>query len=516
MAVFLTSCNTSAISLDSIKSISVSNNSREIVSNILSQEEIAERDKEYSFVTQALTESYFKRKLQKLIGSDNGSANGLKIVKELEYARIKGETKIPAQAMFTSDNTFFNTLKNVSAVITERGVNTPFHIFLGGTVLPTNVIAVNSSATGLNNGTSWTNAYTSLQSALTAATSGQEIWVASGTYKPTTDTDRSKTFTLKNGVAIYGGFAGTESARTSRNWNTNVTILSGDINNSNSSNSGDSYHVVTGVTGGTLDGFTIKHGYADGTSPHDLGGGVYNNSNSPTLSNLIISNNSASYGGGMANKISSPSIDNITFSSNSSISRGGGLYIKDSTNVLVSNVRFSGNSSFEGGGLFNDNSSTLIEKVSFINNTAGNGGGFTSLNSSSISFNNVVFSGNSSTIGGAMYNETSNTTITNSTFFNNTSTGLGGIMYNDWVFLNFSIKNSIMWGNSSGIYNDSNSTPTVTYSNIQGGYAGTGNINSDPLFVSTIDLDGADNIWGTSDDGLRLQSGSPSKNTGTN
>lgn len=78
-------------------------------------------------------------------------------------------------------------------------------------------IFVKSDATGSNDGTSWTNAYTSFQSALTAASSGNQIWVASGTYYPTTQIGgtgvRYSTFQMEpRAVAIYGGFAGTESS----------------------------------------------------------------------------------------------------------------------------------------------------------------------------------------------------------------------------------------------------------------------------------------------------------------
>ena len=86
---------------------------------------------------------------------------------------------------------------------------------------------VNHAANGGNNGTSWADAYTDLQSAMGNA-SCTEIWVAAGTYKPTTGTDRNATFSLISGVEIYGGFAGTESVRDERNPKTNVTILSGD------------------------------------------------------------------------------------------------------------------------------------------------------------------------------------------------------------------------------------------------------------------------------------------------
>jgi len=64
-------------------------------------------------------------------------------------------------------------------------------------------IYVNHLASGANNGTSWTNAFTDLQSALANACSGAQIWVAAGTYKPTTGTNRNISFVMKDGVAIY-------------------------------------------------------------------------------------------------------------------------------------------------------------------------------------------------------------------------------------------------------------------------------------------------------------------------
>ena len=190
---------------------------------------------------------------------------------------------------------------------------------------------VNSNASGLNDGTTWANAYTSFQSALTAATSGDQIWVAKGTYKPSsaydlTNTSRYYHFRMINGVTIYGGFAGTETATSQRTnfgaGQTNETILSGDLND-NGKDDNDCYHVFYQPSGlassAILDGFTIKGGNANNSAwPHDYGGGMYNYSSSPTITNCTFTSNSAGYGGGMGNySYSSPTLTNCTFTSNS-------------------------------------------------------------------------------------------------------------------------------------------------------------------------------------------------------
>ena len=107
------------------------------------------------------------------------------------------------------------------------------------------VTYVDADAAGANDGSSWAKAYGDLQNALAAATSGDEVWVAEGAYKPTSGTDRTISFQLVEGVALYGGFAGTEGARDQRDWAAHKTILSGDIGNPGDS-SDNSYHVVVG------------------------------------------------------------------------------------------------------------------------------------------------------------------------------------------------------------------------------------------------------------------------------
>ena len=158
------------------------------------------------------------------------------------------------------------------------------------------IIFVDANASGANNGTSWADAYVNLQSALAAAVSGKQIWVAAGTYKPTGGTDQNATFTLKSGVKIYGGFTGSETLLSERNPSANPTILSGDIGTVDNIDD-NSYHVVTGNNANStalLDGFTITAGNGS------YGGGMYNfgGSASPSLTNVTFSGNIASTDGG--------------------------------------------------------------------------------------------------------------------------------------------------------------------------------------------------------------------------
>ncbi|MHC4575512.1 MAG: S8 family serine peptidase, partial [Planctomycetota bacterium] len=122
------------------------------------------------------------------------------------------------------------------------------------------VIYVNRAAAGCDNGISWTHAYTDLQSALARAAKGcgSQIWVAAGTYKPTTDTqDSTATFQIPDGVALCGGFPNTgDPTWEDRDWVNNETILTGDVDGDDNP---DVYNVVTAsdVSGTTIDGFTL-------------------------------------------------------------------------------------------------------------------------------------------------------------------------------------------------------------------------------------------------------------------
>ena len=280
---------------------------------------------------------------------------------------------------------------------------------------------VKANASGSNNGTSWANAYTDLQSAITSAGGGDEIWVAAGTYKPTSGTDRTISFKLRDGVALYGGFAGTEALRTQRNWTDNVTTLSGDIGTPNILKD-NSYHVVdvSGVTS-FLDGFTITKGNANGnTGTFARGGGILSERGRFHLENLIITRNYA-------------------------ISSGGGV-MSDTTydNATMIHVVLDSNTAGSGGGISNINSSFALSFVTFSNNTATlAGGGFENIGADGPSypaFNNVIFINNTASDGGGVVNSShivdedssadASPSFTNVTFRGNSATHNGGAVFN--------------------------------------------------------------------------------------
>jgi hypothetical protein len=209
------------------------------------------------------------------------------------------------------------------------------------------VAYVDDTAGGADNGTSWADAFRDLQSALAVSAPGQTIRVAQGTYKPTSGTGRGASFVLRSGVALYGGYAGYGAAAPfARDVAQYVSTLSGDIGTPGDP-ADNSYHVVVGGGAdatGVLDGFTIIGGNANGNAAYsyDRGGGMYNDSSSPTLANCTFTGNSSSGGGGMYNNSSSPTLTNCTFTANSARD-GGGMY-NNSSSPTLTNCTFTANS----------------------------------------------------------------------------------------------------------------------------------------------------------------------------
>ena len=195
------------------------------------------------------------------------------------------------------------------------------------------------SQTGDNSGgSSWTNAYTDLQDAMNNTCPTAEVWVAAGTYKPTTTTNRAIKFNIPSGNRIYGGFAGTETLLNQRNFGLNPTILSGNIGNQaiNTDNSATvvNFNLVNNQT--LLDGFTITDGYGvDGAGINTYAiGGISN----PTIENCkVIKNTATNLGGGiMCNAFGGGNASMIIKNSLIAQNTGGGIVLEGrGTSVLA-------------------------------------------------------------------------------------------------------------------------------------------------------------------------------------
>lgn len=338
-------------------------------------------------------------------------------------------------------------------------------------------------------------------------------------------------------MGVYGGFEGDESARADRDWETNVTILSGDIDEDGEWDADNSLHVVNGVNAGTgavLDGFIIERGYADdnpspgGGFVHENGGGYW------------------AYGSNNA----SPTIENCTFRYNHAASSGGAIYNHrdpNSNTLIVTNCVFIANDAdgnhgvYAGGAIYNSRGGNgTFTNCRFLGNDAsnnGNGaGGAVGIAGSISTYVNCAFSGNTAgDAAGALYvssysgNPSATATLKNCSFSGNEvdSTSGGGALYayteaNQSATL--TVSNGILWGDKDNCASScaaseidasgaGTETVTVTYTDIEGGYSGTGNIDSDPFYA---DADGADNTFGTLDDNLRLTRDTAAADVGDN
>ena len=333
-------------------------------------------------------------------------------------------------------------------------------------------IYVDHVASGLGDGSSWEHAYPTLQEALTTASAGDQICVARGVYKPGLVGNRSATFNVLPGVVVYGGYP---NGGGERDWETNVTVLSGDIDDNDVTdpngvvlNVGDilgsnAHRVVTMDGTGTvpvtqvtrLDGFTVTAG-----SSGSNGGGFYCKGNgagsecSPTIANVVFRGNRAEWsGGGMFSDglggISSPVLTNVSFLNNRGDLSCGGMYNdgRDGgvSSPVLNNVVFDGNSglSYSGGAMFNDGSngvsSPILTNVVFSNNRAETFGGGMSNSGynggmSNPTLTNVVFSRNWAQIGGGLSNYgflgESSPTLNNVVFSRNRASDQGGGIHN--------------------------------------------------------------------------------------
>jgi hypothetical protein len=378
--------------------------------------------------------------------------------------------------------------------------------FYTGAAYPATLFVDDSAPAG-GDGTSWNRALrdlsTATETAYASAGAVTEIRVARGTYWPAFGSaDRRFSFWLASGCTLRGGYAGYGAAFPSA-WDPDAhpTILSGDLDGDDLpgfvNNAENSQHVVSMLfaNGSTLlEGFTLSGGAARPDFEPDFpgqGGGAFIDASSPVIRRCRFVGNYADDVGaaiGTNNAASNPLVQSCTFSGNavlgptpiSVFTGGGGAFFCHNSPVTFFDCTFTGNRAVAGGAGFCLAGRPTLVNCLLADNTALATGGFVG--------------------GGALFGFAGSApTLINCTVVGNTAPAGGAITSSD--FGAATVANSILWGNTPV---QLSGAASVSYSNVQGGFTGVGNLNQTPLFVNAPSGD------------YGLSAGSPGLDSGSN
>lgn len=369
-----------------------------------------------------------------------------------------------------------------------------------------NIFYVNKANTsGTETGLSWATAFTTLQPAIDSAAGlgNAEVWVAQGTY------DEWRVYEgalwLRSGVSVYGGFAGSETARDQRGWKTNLTVIHGGKANGGIA----AAHVIAGADNAALDGFIIRGGRGG------EGAGLINQAASPAISNCVfLDNRSDSYGGAVLNTNGSSPVftgcwfvnnyartaggamasvgaaftaEDCRFRDNGAGKQGGAVYVGHEGTALFGDCRFSGNQSAQQGGavFVETGGDATIDFCRFLNNSAGTRGGAVFANDQArlITRGTLYAVNEAKAQGGAIAGKNCSPTLAGCTFADNLAAYRGGALYN-YENAQPLLADCLLWNNlPDSVGNIDTSAITAYYSDIQFYPVQDTNFSADPLFA---------------------------------
>lgn len=347
---------------------------------------------------------------------------------------------------------------------------------------------------GTGSGLSWVNASSDLQLMINNCVSGDEIWVAQGTYFPIRKANsvniispgnKNNAFVLKSGVKLYGGFVGNEITLAARNYTANITSLSGETGTPALTD--NFFHVVVSAANNSntiLDGFTIKNGYSNGNNSivvnaqtiiNKSGAGIYVSASLARILNCTFSNNNAVLNGaGLYDTLASAlQLTNCKFLSNTAQHNGGGFYCVNASPVLTSSTFTQNAATTNGGALYANNSYVTINSGSYSGNVAtGNGGAIYFGNGSSGSISSQKISGNTALKGAGFYSSYSTAELFHCSINSNNGNAVYAVNSPGLVFDDCAVKSNVS-GSGAGFYLVECVSPVIKNCSILGNQAVT-------------------------------------------
>jgi predicted outer membrane repeat protein len=405
------------------------------------------------------------------------------------------------------------------------------------------ILYVDQNAATPGDGSSWANALATFSDAVSLAKNVScvsEIHVAQGTYYPTSDGNRDSTFTFyRGGLKVYGGYP---TGGGTRNIAANPTILSGDIGTPGGTVD-NSFHIaaIVGLNAASdslvIDGFSFQYGNADSEQEiatyngeeilQSSGGAILAMSNADfdklLLANCRFTNNPALSSAGAIMALDTRMTIRRSYFADNTADAGGAIVIATDVDspaglLVVENCVFTSNTCAGlGGAIVAVQTPVEIINSVFNSNSAGELGGALLSQYEDVTITGSVFENNRAQNGGAILKFFGQLNFINNTFHSNGAYNDGGVLFAQAVAI--TLYNNILWNNQAGESRTAHFSifsGSITASNniIQGAPLDNGDDSPDPLFVNPAQPAGADLVFGTSDDGLRLQLCSPAVNAG--